>query len=825
MWAHYLKSTVRNLQKHKVHSCINIGGMAMGITCAVVAILYAEYELSYDTWIKEHEHTYRLESYYHFPGAQASSVNAVGGPTGEALARWTPEIVAFTRMSSFTNAALTTGDRAFNETVTFVDGNFMAFMGLSMAAGTASSIGGDLNALLISEETALKYFGNTDPIGQIITLNGIKDYQVSGVFTNITNQSHLNMDFLALFDEKFLIDEFSNENVMSMWNLPFFSTYVRFHENADVREIENRLIDFVNAKYVHPNPARANMTPTDYVHFGLRPIQDIHLRSPHLNENKPSGSYGAVIGGLVIAFMIVGIAVFNYVSLVTATASLRAREICLRKIMGATEGDIRIQFLSESIALCVLATVLALAAVDILLPAITNLLNLQDGDLSYTDSRMSLVLVTLIGPVVGLIAGSYPAFHLAHIRPSRVLGTSRSEGVVNSTIRSFLVTLQFAVSIGLIISVITVARQTNYLSTMDIGVLQDNISIVRHDSAASQQALPTLLEEIRGIPGVVQASATSTVATDGLAISTAVLLPGRIDDDALSIWFAATDPDYFETFGIRLLSGRHLSEVFANDLMGPLNEAQQDGVVNIVINESAVSYLGHQNMDDALGAHFQIGGSNLNNEFTNVTIVGVVNDFQIGSAYEIIRPMLFINRPESFNKISVRSKPESYNDVQLEITRRWSQLLPDIQLRAENLDDLINAQYDTINRNRTFLLFLSGLAIFTASLGLFGMAAFSVEKRTREIGVRKALGAGITDILQLFLFQFAKPVLVANLIAWPVAFYMMSRWLSGFQFRIEMTAIPFLLAAAIALAIAWLTIAWHALKIARTNPVYALRCE
>lgn len=797
--------------------------MVLGIVCAIAAILYAEYELSYDQWVPDKDRTYRLESYYHFPGSSPASTNGVGGPTGEVFANSFSEIEDHTRMFSFQNAALKIGDRAFNETITFVNPNFVSFMGLDILQGQNQSNNTNLSSLLISEEMAFKFFGETNSLGQTLTLNGRKEFNVTGVFKNIPNQSHLDIGFIALFDENFLAEEFGNENVMVMWNIPYFNTYVRLDPNASITALEGDLGDFVDGNFVHPNPARANMTPTDYVHFGLRPVQDIHLGSPHQNEIKPTGSLGAVLGGLAIAFMIVVIAVFNYISLITATATLRAKEISMRKVMGASIGNIRKQFLMESIFLCVIASVIGVFFVELLLPTITSFVNLEEGDLSLYNSDIAVILILFIGPIVGLIAGYYPAVYLANIRPAKILGTNNSEGKGISRVRIILVTIQFAMSIGLMISVIVVARQTNFLTSMDIGVMHDNISVIRHDSPASQKIIPTLLNEIRALTGVIEATAASTVTTDGEGISTAVLLPGRSNDEPLSIMYLSVDQNYLSTFGLELIEGRFFSQNFANDLMGPLNEGMENSEVNVVINSSAVSFFGFEDAQHALNSKFQIGGSNLDNKFTNVNIVGVVNDFQLGSGYDSIQPLIFINRPVQYFNISVRSKPEFYNDIQNKITEKWAQLLPNIPLRSEELNELITKQYISIDRNRAFLFVLAGVAIFTASLGLFGMAAFSVERRTKELGIRKILGARGFDILSLFLLQFAKPVLLANIFAWPMTYYMMNTWLNDFQYRIDLTPIYFIAAALAALLIAWTTVFLYVSRVISTNPVDALQ--
>ena len=426
---------------------------------------------------------------------------------------------------------------------------------------------------------------------------------------------------------------------------------------------------------------------------------------------------------------------------------------------------------------------------------------------------------------VGALSGLYPAYYLSRIKPAEILSSNQSSEKVTAKARSLLVTMQFAVSIGLLVAISVVFRQTSYVTEMDIGVDTDNIMVVRIPDLESQSALPQIRDEIQRLSGVTAVGISSTVPTDGAAISTSVEVPWAPTEDALSAWYATTDGGFFETYNLQPIAGRLFSLEFPADLIEEFPEDPSGFSANVLINESALSFLSISSAADAIGKQFRFGGSNLNDGFLTANIVGVVPDFQFGSAYDTIQPTFFLQRMDQVFALSVRTTPEAFAGVRDQIKVIWDRYLPNVPLTQEPMEELISTQYDQVNRQGDSLLFLSIVAVVISCLGLFGMSSFMVERRTREIGVRKVLGARVIQIITMLLIQFSRPVVWANLIAWPVAWYIMRQWLDGFSYRIELSAMPFLLAGLASLVIAWLIVGAHAFRAARTNPIKALRYE
>lgn len=406
-----------------------------------------------------------------------------------------------------------------------------------------------------------------------------------------------------------------------------------------------------------------------------------------------------------------------------------------------------------------------------------------------------------------------------------MLSANRSTEQATSGARSLLVMLQFSVSIGLLITIFVVFRQISYVTQMDIGVVTDDIVVVRLPSLGALEALPQLKSETERLPGVLSVGVSTLVPSDGQPVSTAVEVPWAPTEDALSAWWASVDEGFFETYGLEAVAGRLLSREFPADRIEALPDDMSDFEANVLINERSLKFLSIESPEAAIGKRFRIGGSNFNKSLFWVTIVGVVPDFQFGSAYDEITPTFFLQREDFYGALSVRTTPEAFSAVQQSIEELWMRILPDETLTSQSLSELINAQYDQVNRQGDSLLFLSLVAVVISCLGLYGMSSFVVERRTREIGIRKVLGAKVSEIMALLVIQFSRPVVWANLIAWPVAWYLMQDWLDSFTYRIDLSPMPFMLAGLASLTIAWLIVGAHAFRAARANPVHALRYE
>lgn len=824
MFGNFYITAYRNFVRRKQYSLLSVLVMVIGLTTAFLTLLYARYEFSYDGWITGVDNLYRVEHTFHFPGSSRDGLSRVGRPYGPAMQEYFPQIESFTRSVQLPSN-IRIGENRFSDPIELVDANFLSFFDLEMISGDRESGLSDIGTVLISERMAQKYFPGQDPLGQVMTINDLQDYRVAGVMKNLPENTHLSHEIIVLYDDSAFAPFFPDLATLEQWNFPIFHTHIRLRDGATGEEIAARLDEFTNTHFIHPNPARAHMTPTEFVTLRLEPVSDIHLHSTNIDEAVPAGTFNTVMGLVLIALLILLAVVINYINLATALSTLRAREISLRKTMGAGNAQIRMQFILEAVILALMAMVISLFIVELSLPWFSEFLNLEFGTLRLFSDPAVLLGVLALTIMLGLISGLYPAFYLARIKPVEVLSANKSSEKVTARARSFLVTLQFAVSIGLLITIFIVFRQISYVTEMDIGVVTDDVAIVRLPTLGTLEALPSLMDELERTPGVLALGASSTVPTDGQTVSTAVEVPWAPTEDALSAWWAAVDGGFFETYGLQALAGRVFSDNFPADRIEELPEDMENFEANVLINESALGFLSIANADAAIGKRFRMGGSNFNRAIFWVTIVGVVPDFQFGSAYSEIKPTFFMQRMDLFGSLSVRSTPEAFAGVQQRIDELWARYLPEETLTRQPLSELIGAQYDQVNRQGDSLLFLSIVAVVISCLGLFGMSSFIVERRTREIGIRKVLGARVSEIITLLIVQFSLPVVWANLIAWPIAWYLMREWLNGFNYRIELSLMPFLLAGLASLTIAWLIVGAHAYRVARSNPVHALRYE
>ena len=824
MWHNYLTTFARFVSRNKQSAIINVLGMSIGLAVAFMAISFVRHETSFESSIPGSEQIYRVENFYHFPGGSNSTLAHIGAPAGEAIANYFPEIESFTRSTPFPGT-VKVGEDIFQETVTFIDSNYFSFFGLDKMGDKSFPPLTNINSILISERIAEKLFGDADPVGKTVTFDSLIDFQVMGVFADLPDNTHISLDLIALYDENFYERSFPGFDFYKIWNGGLFYTYIKLFPGASAQNIENGLEAFVNANYVHPNPARAAMTPSEFVTFGISRISDIHLNSKHPDEEKPVGSINMVIGLAAIAALVLVTAISNYVNLSIASATLRAREISLRKVMGAGRRQIGRQFIGEAVALSVLSGLLAMTIIEVVGPFAAAAANMDAAAFKLSADAITLALIFGTALGAGLIAGLYPAYHLSAVKPARVLGSDLSGEGSTSWLRTVLVTLQFTAAIGLIVSASVIYNQTRYATQMEIGADTDNVSVLRVANFAQLATADVFRDRLRAVPGVLSVSRSSSVPSDGLTISTAVKLPDQGDADAISAWWHSAGPEFFETYKIEPIAGRLLSDEFAQDTLEALPEDPATVNANIIINETAIRFLGFENAEDVLGFHFEIGGSNFNRGFIGVNVVGVVPDVHFGSAYDQARPMFFLNRRDLMFAWSVRYEPSAAAQVAEEIETTWKAVYPDAVLTKGDLSELINAQYDATNRQGFLLNVLTGVAIIISVMGLFGMTALAAARRTREIAIRKVLGATVLNILSLLVWQFSRPVLVSVLIAWPLAFYFTSQWLNGFVFRIDLGPGYFIGAGLAALMVAWLTVASHAVRVARAKPAIALRYE
>jgi putative ABC transport system permease protein len=822
MFRHYLITAARNFGHHKLYSFINIVGLAVGLACAILITLFLRDELSYDRWIPGSSHLYRVEMTAHAPGRSQEQTARTPIPLLPLMKEQLPEVTAMTRISPQWKT-MTVGDRQFSETVLVVDPNFFDVIRLPLVTGDPALVFSEPESIVLSQRVAKKYFGEANPLGKVVTISGRSlsgltpqshSLTVTGVLRDLPENTHLAADFLLPNSSK--ADQIPQLEKENWWNSNLFG-YVQLAPNTKPDQVVTKLGPILD-KATNPKELGLTMRTSQLLELHLTPFRDIHLTSDNYGGLRPAGSLTAVYGFAAIAVLIILVACFNFTNLATARATLRGREIGLRKCVGATRQQLIAQFLGEALLTALIALVLALAFVEILLPAYSVLL---DRRIEFDYATDWLLFTGLIAgtSAAGLLSGVYPALVLSRFRPGAMVKTSRVTPVGSGSLRLVLVIIQFAVSIGLGIAALVIFRQIDYAHKIDMGLNRDGVVIIGGESLTSS-ARESFAQALRINPAILGVASTSILPFSGSESNSFVERVGEPQSRVL-VRTMDISPDFPSLYDMRLLAGRLLSDERGEDrlLTGAhidMKDGKNEGR-NILINLAAARQFGYSSTK-AIGKVIVLDGS-------HVTIVGVLGDSKIDGLKMPVQPTVFGYYPDENTVVSVRIRGDRVSDTLAFIDKTWRVMAPGFPIQRYFLSDIFEMQFKADENQGNMFAFFVGIAIFIACLGLFGLAAFTVERRTREIVLRKVFGARTRDIVRLLLWQFSIPVLIANVIAWPVAYYYLHHWLESYAYRITLNPLYFLAAGLIALTIAWVTIIAHALRIARASPIIALRYE
>jgi putative ABC transport system permease protein len=677
-------------------------------------------------------------------------------------------------------------------------------------------------SIVLTEALAKKYFGNADPIGRQVVMNrsncgkeliscpdGAVSLTVTGVMRDLPHNTQFQIG--AVIPITSPVDRITDAGKKAWF---FFNGYgyVRLASGSDpdrviakLNGLMDRILDFSSNLGMH-KPSSEIMQVT------LVPFRDVHMTATDGGDRVPPGSWTTLYGLALIGLVILLAACFNFTNLATARAMMRAREIGLRKCVGASRRQVAVQFLGESILMALVALVFALAAVEILLPSYDGFLNRPIG-LNYLHDAPLLLIIFAIATGAGLISGLYPALVLSGFRPAGVLRSNQSGQAGSGTLRTVLVVLQFTVSITLAIATLVVFAQIDFARKQELGFKRNDIVVVettRRMTPATRESFMALLHAHPGIAGV--ASSSDTPFSSNSNIDTVKLpgQPGSITSEELLI-----TPAFLDLYGMKLIAGRALSDSRAEDTIS--KSALDNGAHNILINETAAQHFGF-GVQGALGKTIYV-------DKHAVRIIGVLSDVHFKGAREVVQPTIYLNDKIDASTVSVRLTGQDAPGAIAFIDRTWHRMAPSTTISRTLLDDRFEKLYQADEKQGQMFGTFVAIAILIACLGLFGLAAFTAGRRTKEIGIRKVFGARDRDVVFLLLWQFSVPVLIANLIAWPLAWYYLHGWLQSFATRISLSPIYFLTAGIAALLIAWATILSHALRVARANPIHALRTE
>jgi putative ABC transport system permease protein len=827
MFHNYLITALRNFTRHKLYSFINIAGLTVGLACAIFIILFVRDELSYDKWIPGTENLYRVGAVLNLPGQAPQPSSKMPYVVTQAMLEQIPEVKARIRLIR-NDVTMIAGNRQFPEIMDSVDPNFFQVIKLPLVAGNPASVFAEPDSVVLSEAMARKYFGGASALGKSITisaqycgLNGDncesrqQPLTVTGVMRDLPHNTQLKADLVIPNTSK---ADPTNLDAKINWLHTEGWGYVQLAPGADVNAVTAKLRTIIDHGVDVAKIIKIHIRSSDVMSPRLTPFRDAHLTSDQYSGMTPAGSWTTVYGFAAIGVLILLVACFNFTNLATARAMVRAREISLRKVVGARRWQLVIQFLGESVLTAIISLVLALAWSEMLLPLFDRFLG-APITFNYLTDWPILLGVAGIGLAVGLLSGVYPAFVLSRIMPALVLRSNTARQSGSGLLRTLLVVLQFAVSIGLGIAVLVVFAQISFARHVDLGFRKEGVVVIEGDNLSLSQK-ESFANALRA-----NANIANVTISDNAAIpfarstnNTDVTVPG--DPSTQIFRIASVGPDYAQVYGIRLLAGRLLSEQHGSDIVKDIRGSGAfftSAPYNAMINQTAARRLGFSD-GGAIGKTITVHG-------TLVTIVGVIADIKMDGANQPVTPNIYRYLPAFTGHISARVRSEELPGTLAFIDRTWRTFAPGIALQRRFLNDDFEGQFQADERQGAIFGLFVGIAIFIASLGLFGLAAFSTERRTKEIGLRKTFGARTRDIILLLLWQFSIPVLVANLIAWPVAYYYLHHWLDGYAYRISLNPLYFIGVGAMALVIAWITVIAHAAHVARANPIHALRYE
>jgi putative ABC transport system permease protein len=786
MLRNYFKVALRNLSRNKVYSIINIAGLAIGMACCILILLWVQDELSYDGFYQRADDLYRITETWHHEG-ETKCEALTSSLLAPALKEECPEINLATRFSPGGEQLIKCEDKRFqNDVVAQADNDFLQMFSFPFIKGNPKTALIGPFSVVLSEKMSHKYFGNENPLGRLLNIDR-RDFTVTGVMENIPDNSHFQFDCLVPFESR---REWLKE-VTDKWLVSAYATYVLVDGEVSRDQMEQKMFS-VLTKHVSDNT----------VTLGLQPIKDIHLYSAgmELSGSEP-GDIKYVYMFSAIAVLILLIACINFMNLSTARSGSRAKEIGVRKVVGADKNQIRNQFFGESILLSLVSLAAALALLELLLPAVSTWLG---KSLSLDVAGRPELIFGLVGLALltGVLAGSYPALLLSSFKPIRVLKTAASPGSRGTISRKALVVIQFTASVFLIISALVISGQLGFMTKGDLGFDQEHLLYVRMRGGFLED-YQNIKAQLLQNPDVISVSAGWPPKSTHWA-SNEVDWEGKDAKKEVVMCRYNVDFDYVSTLGMEVVEGRDFSQEFATD--------QKEA---FLVNEEAVRQMG---LDDPIERQFSYEGR-------GGKIVGVVRDFHQGSLRDPIYPLVLQIDSEKLYYLLVKLKPGAVPEILSFLESRWQQTASDFPFEYHFLDQTIEGFYRAEQRMGTIFRWSTFLAILISCLGLFGLAAFAAEKRTKEIGIRKVLGASAANIVKLLSKEIILLVLLANLIAAPIAYWAMTRWLENFAYRIELSVSLFFISALVALVTAIVTVSYQAIKAALTNPVETLRYE
>jgi putative ABC transport system permease protein len=790
MIKNFLKIAIRSLFMHKSSTFINIAGLAIGLAATIMILMWIQQELSYDRFFNDSDLLYRVEENQSY-GGEIYHVNVTPYPSGPVWKERIPEIADASRMSFLPSLLVEKGDMKLYETnMRAADSTFFEMFSFPFIYGEPSTALINPHSIVLSEEMAQRYFGDENPIGQALTLERQMEFIVTGVLEKLPANTTLRFNAIIPFEFLYEIGAAGDS-----WGNNSITTYVKLVPNSNIEDVGVKLTDIV-----------LEHNPETRTRFMVNPLTRIRLHG-YFGYAKPVGAMVYIyIFGAISLFVLV-IACINFINLSTARSANRSKEIGIKKVSGAQKASIKWQFLIESVVQVFIALLFALVLVGLLIGAF-NTITGKEFEIADIFSLRYIIGYIVLALITGVLAGLYPAFYLASFKPLDVLKGERSGGAKSGRLRKILVVVQFVLSIFLATCGILIYSQVSFMRDIDMGYDKDNV--VRISITENLQGVYyTLKQELEAHPLIEQVSGSMANPTNMGSNSSGSRWEGKDPDHQLLIGYNAIDYDYVETMGIDMKYGRSFSADFSGDM-------QVDTTGNFIINEEVAREMGKEN---PVGDWFNFGG-------VTGEIVGVMENFYFKPASQVIEPMAFLCSPVSrLSNVLVRLNPGNITASTEALTEVWTRVIPDYPLDYTFIAEEVDNMYRAEKRMGDLFKYFTILAIFLASMGLYGLSSYIAEQRSREIGIRKVMGASISNVVLRLTKEFLLLVTIALVIGLPLAWFYINSWLEDFPYRTDIDMLVFVLVALISLIVAALAVSYQSFRAGRTNPTDTLRKE
>jgi len=799
MLKNYLNVAFRNLFRQRVHSLINITGLSVGIAACLVIMLYVRYELSFENIHPDADRIYRVNSYYETSGVKeilAVTPNKVIGFSQ----REAPEVETSMRMFGFSgNSQLIVkqGDRSFYETrVNVASEDFFEVFPYPFISGSVEGALDAANELVLTRSIAMKYFDRVDVAGETLNMNG-SDYAITGVIEDIPLNTSLSFDIL------YSMKTFGDWAFREDWFPMNYNTFVKLVPDASAEEFIGKL----NARLDEEMAETLEAQGTKYF-YGAQALKDIHFNTAISNDYAANVDKSMIYAFVMIAIFILAIACINYINLSTAKSERRAKEVGLRKVLGAHKRQLMWQFYGETFLITLVAVVLAVVLAELFLPYFNQLTELQLDILYFKDPDIMLLLGGIL-IVISVLAGSYPASFLSSFQPVKVLKSTFNGVKGGNAFRRVLVVIQFSVSVFLIIGTLVIYFQLEYVQNKDLGYERDQTIVVSLSDRKTRNRHNSIKSDFEAMNGVAQVAFSNQMITN-VQSGWRAEAEGLASDISVSFVGLWASKDFPESVGLQFKYGNGFADI--TDI-GPEREHYY------ILNETGARAVGFDPAE-AVGKEF-----GLNPEIIG-RVVGVVEDFHFTSLHRKIEPMsVFMGAGSQENYMYVKLDMQRFDQLLPQLEEKWDQLVPERSFEYSFLDDGVTALYEKDRKTAQILILFTVLSVSIGCLGLFGLAAFMAQKRTREIGIRKVLGADVNRIVALLSREYIQVIVISNLIAWPIGYFIMNNWLESFSYRINIAWYIFAMAGGITVLVALITVSYQSLKAAFTNPIKALRYE